>query len=74
MTSRFTLPAMLDASPVHFTAPDGSFWSVHEIGDGPGGGRALVFVSDGGFRRVRTFPAHWRDLPADDLWSLSWAR
>jgi hypothetical protein len=34
----------------------------------------LVFESDGIIRRVRTFPADWRDLSDDELWKLSWAR
>jgi hypothetical protein len=36
--------------------------------------RALLFVSALGFRRVRAFPANWRELSPDELWTLSWKR
>ena len=32
----------------------------------------LVFESDGCIRRVRNFPANWRDLPPSELYELSW--
>lgn len=64
---------MVESTAVHFTAPDGSFWSVHEIsGDGDERGRSLIFVSDNGFRRVRTYPPGWRALAPEALWALSW--
>lgn len=66
---------MTDAAPVHFVAPDASYWSVHEIRDGAhDGARSLIFVSEAGFRRVRVYPPEWRDLSAADLWALSWHR
>ena len=66
---------MVQSSPVHFTAPDGTFWSVHEIRDDKFGLEySLIFVSDDGFRRVRAYPAHWRDLDSNALWELSWSR
>jgi hypothetical protein len=60
---------------VHFVAPDYSNWPVHEVHD-PGAerGRSLIFVSPIGFRRVRDYPADWRQLAAADLWALSWSR
>jgi hypothetical protein len=54
---------------------DGSRWTVVERApsgereDAPG--RSLYFVSDGIFRRVRTYPAGWRDLPDAELAALS---
>jgi hypothetical protein len=61
--------------PVHFVAPDYSNWTVHEVHDpATERGHSLIFVSPTGFRRVREYPADWRQLPADDLWALSWSR
>jgi hypothetical protein len=66
---------MVRAAPVHFTAPDGSFWAVHEIRDDELGlGYSLIFVSDEGFRRVRSYPPSWRELDSAALWALSWTR
>lgn len=66
---------MVKSPPIHFTAPDGTFWSVHEIRDDALGlGYSLIFVSDEGFRRVRRYPAQWRELEPADLWELSWSR
>jgi hypothetical protein len=60
---------------VEFIAPDHSHWTVHETRDPTGPtGAALLFVSDRGFRRVRTFPRDWRALDPDALWALSWER
>jgi len=61
--------------PVHFVAPDYSNWTVHEVRDpGTERGHSLIFVSPIGFRRVREYPADWRQLDAADLWALSWSR
>ena len=59
---------------IHFQAPDGSHWTVHEISDSRGdpSKRALLFVGDHGFRRVRRYPAEWQSLNPDALWELSW--
>lgn len=66
---------MTDPSPLHFVAPDATYWAVHEIRDGGQETvRSLIFVSEAGFRRVRSYPANWRDLSADELWALSWHR
>jgi hypothetical protein len=60
-----------------------SFYHDHDlwfVGERPARtsdiGRAphLVFESEGVIRRVRTFPADWRDLSDFELWELSWAR
>lgn len=66
---------MVDAEPLQFICPSGAYWSVHEITDplSPTG-RSLIFVSDYGFRRVRTYPPDWRELGWDALWALSWGR
>jgi hypothetical protein len=61
--------------PVHFQAPDYSHWTVHEVHDPlTSSARSLIFVSTGGFRRVRRYPDDWRSLDADALWALSWER
>lgn len=61
--------------PVYFQAPDYTHWTVHEVHDPvTPGGRALLFVSSAGFRRVRAFPPDWRTLAPADLWKLSWQR
>lgn len=54
-------------------APDMSRWSVHEISDGTDGG-ALIFASEAGWRRVRSYPPQWRELSDAELWALSWRR
>ena len=61
-------------APVHFVAPDYSQWTVHEVYDPGPRGRALIFVSPAGFRRVRHYPENWRELAASELWELSWKR
>lgn len=35
-------------------------------------GPTLVFESESIVRRVRTYPADWRELPDDELFALSW--
>ena len=36
-------------------------------------GLTLVFESDEVMRRVRSFPANWRELSDQQLYALSWA-
>jgi hypothetical protein len=52
---------------------DGKVWRVVELVQETGA-RALVFDSDGIFRRIREFPADWRSLDDADLLALSWGR
>ena len=55
---------------------DGTLWLVYELPPSPYDRRlaaSLIFESDTVFRRVRTFPANWRDLSDDELFALSWA-
>ena len=67
--------ALPSHDPVYFQAPDYTHWTVHEVHDPvTPGGRALLFVSSAGFRRVRSFPADWRRLSPPELWKLSWQR
>jgi hypothetical protein len=65
-------------SPLAFQASDGVFWQVREYaGDGAngnGGDPCLVFESDSTVRRIRTFPAGWRELSSEDLLAVSWRR
>lgn len=61
---------------VRFIAPDGTYWTAHEIADkrAESATHALIFVSDEGFRRVRSYPENWRTLTHAELWELSWRR
>ncbi|HEY2377340.1 MAG TPA: hypothetical protein VGH98_15290 [Gemmatimonadaceae bacterium] len=51
-------------------------WSVYEDArlEAPHFGPALVFQTAGSARRVRTYPANWRELPDEQLYALSWSR
>lgn len=54
---------------------EGAQWLVYELPPSPYDRRtaaSLIFESDAAFRRVRTFPANWRDLSDDELFALSW--
>lgn len=60
-------------------APDGRVWSVKEMSIAAPGGEAhadltLVFYNDDAMRRVRAFPANWRDLGDDELYHVSLQR
>ena len=55
---------------------DGVPWLVYELPPMIFDRRSspsLVFETDNTVRRVRDFPANWRDLSDDDLFALSWA-
>ena len=68
-----TQPTSVGSDPIRFIAPCGTHWAVYEIKDPAAeSGRALIFVSDAGFRRVRDYPADWDTLEDDKLWALSW--
>ena len=50
-------------------------WRVYELPPAAydrRGCKTLVFESDGVMRRIRSFPANWRELPVDALVALSW--
>lgn len=54
---------------------DGVPWLVYELPPMPFDRRnspSLVFEMDNTVRRIRDFPANWRDLSDDDLFALSW--
>jgi hypothetical protein len=53
----------------------GVSWSAYEDPDPepPKCGPALVFESDHVVRRVRSYPEDWRDLPDEELYTLSWS-
>lgn len=56
-------------------ASDGVLWLVYELPPSRFDRRAspsLVFESDMTVRRVRNYPAGWRDLGDDELIALSW--
>jgi hypothetical protein len=60
-----------------FVGGDHRLWHVREVGPPAYDRRAsasLVFYTDEMMRRVRQFPANWRDLSDDDLYSLSMRR
>jgi len=46
-------------------------WTVYEDLEGD---PALVFETDGIARRVRNYPANWRELSDDKIYALSWSR
>jgi hypothetical protein len=54
----------------------GEIWSVYEDTrtEVPFLGPALVFESDQAVRRVRQYPANWRELSDEKLYALSWSR
>jgi hypothetical protein len=55
---------------------DGTQWLVYELRPLPFDRRSypsLVFESDSTIRRVRRFPANWRELPDEELFALSWS-
>jgi hypothetical protein len=61
---------------LHFRTSDGTHWSVGERSDGEGSAKrtSLIFESNDSARRVREYPATWRDLSPVELEALSWRR
>lgn len=56
---------------------DDGQWRVYELESGPydrRSGCSLIFESDGVLRRVRDYPADWRELPDTELMAVSWRR
>jgi hypothetical protein len=53
---------------------DGSSWTVQEVIDPMTSTPVLIFSGPGVGRRVRNYPPNWRDLPAEQLYKLSWSR
>jgi hypothetical protein len=54
---------------------EGDVWIVYELPPMQFDRRhtpSLVFENEASVRRVRDFPAHWRELSDDDLFALSW--
>jgi hypothetical protein len=51
----------------------GELWYAYED-DHPEWGRSLIFESVKVARRVRNYPANWRELTDDQLYALSWSR
>lgn len=62
----------------HFDGPDGRHWEVREVEErAPTDGalaHSLLFVAYDTIRRVRQYPADWRELPPEELYRLSWRR
>jgi hypothetical protein len=52
---------------------NGHAWTVREAVDPVTLKRTLVFFGTGTARRVRTYPANWRDLSDEQLYALSWS-
>jgi hypothetical protein len=65
MTVRASAPAAVRA-----VFSDGEVWTVTERR--LGGDRSLVFATTAKIRRVRHYPARWRELSPVDLERLSW--
>ena len=64
---------MLSTNEKHrFSDETGREWTVFE--GGIDRQRWLFFESDEAFRRIRQYPANWRELSALELLSLSWTR
>ena len=70
-----------EEAPVQLGQPHGArlfldgraAWAVYEDCH-PHVGRSLIFDSDRVFRRVRNYPANWRDLTDEQLAELSLSR
>ena len=54
-------------------AVDGHGWTVREVVDPLSHSTALIFSSDHVVRRVRHYPASWRDLSDGELLGVSWS-
>jgi hypothetical protein len=52
----------------------GELWSVYEDPAGMSRPSSLIFESDRAARRVRNYPANWRELLDEQLYVLSWSR
>jgi hypothetical protein len=55
---------------------DGVTWLVYELPPATfdrRGTSSLVFESEGAVRRVRDYPADWRNLSNEALYPLSWS-
>jgi hypothetical protein len=51
-------------------------WLVYELRPLPfdrRNGASLIFESDSAIRRVRNYPAAWRELSDEELLALSWS-
>lgn len=59
-----------EPSAMRVTFSSGEAWTVTERRIE--GERCLIFASADKFRRVRTYPARWRELSPADLERLSW--
>ena len=54
---------------------DGALWLVYELPAQAYDRRqepSLIFETDAAVRRVRNYPADWRELTDEDLLALSW--
>lgn len=52
---------------------DGHLWRVREVRFADAR-PSLIFESEVSFRRVRAYPAGWRELNDEELYALSWSR
>lgn len=53
------------------TDEEGRLWRVHEISFSDSA-PSLIFESETGFRRVRSYPDCWQHLSDEELLELSW--
>lgn len=50
---------------------EGGLWRIREVSFADTR-PSLIFESEISFRRVRTYPPHWRTLSDEELYALSW--
>jgi hypothetical protein len=53
---------------------DKQAWEVRELIDPVSLSPTLVFLGASIARRVRSYPANWRELTDNELYALSWSR
>lgn len=67
-------------TPISATGPEKQFviegqaWLACEALDRLTNTTTLIFIGPGTARRVRSYPANWRDLSDIELYALSWER
>jgi hypothetical protein len=71
--TEFAASHILAIGPEHVFTIDGCMWTVREAIDPVTQTPVLIFTSDRVGRRVRLYPANWRELSDKELHGLSWS-